>query len=388
MKKLQNSKGMSDRLFETCIIRQSIEKSIHCSMESWGCSRIDTPVIEYVDVFPEEFMKEEASVYKLIDRDGSVVALRPDITIPCSRVVSTKLKDFPLPLKVYYSGNVYRIDPNNLDGQRELPQIGAEIYGEGSVWEDAEAIALACRSLSAAGLKDFKLDIGHSGIFGGLCKLMGLSSDISTTIRQLITDRNLVELDAALEGLAMVKGHKKLLTELPGMFGKPEFIFSRTDALCLNKELIESLDYLKQLYEGLKAFGVKEYINIDLGLLGGLYYYTGIIFKGYARGASSKLISGGRYDSLTERFGYSCGAVGFALYLDQIQSALMEQEGYCVESDKALVLYTAVRAYEAYKYAEELRSIGIAASLANREGVKDVEKYMQEYGFARLKSFD
>ena len=86
------------------------------------------------------------------------MTLRPDMTIPCARVVSTKLRNYPKPLKVFYCGNVYRVDGNGTSARRELSQIGAEIFGEPNLWSDVEVLLTCCDCIRKSGINNFKID--------------------------------------------------------------------------------------------------------------------------------------------------------------------------------------------------------------------------------------
>ena len=104
--------GTQDLLFDECIIRRSVENTIHSIFRKSGYSELITPGLEFFDVFnlnSRHFPQE--SLYKLVDSKGRLIVLRPDSTTPMARVVATRLKDAPLPLRLYYNQCVYNISP-------------------------------------------------------------------------------------------------------------------------------------------------------------------------------------------------------------------------------------------------------------------------------------
>ncbi|MFZ5354539.1 MAG: ATP phosphoribosyltransferase regulatory subunit [Bacillota bacterium] len=386
MKKLNNPRGMNDKLTDAYQIAAQIEGSIINTLRLNGFQGIATPVIEYYEVFNTDKLRlEEGSVYKLLDREGNIMALRPDLTVPCARVAATKLKNAMLPLKLFYSGSIYRIDSSN-ENHMELHQIGAEIFGADDIWADEQAIMMACDCLKAAGLKDYSLFLGHAGIFESIKKRLSLSEENEKELEDIIRKKNLVGLQSFVFNIEMDEILAKLLLKLPQLFGQPEKVFSQCSELYEAAELSDTLDYIKALCINLKEHGIAKQIQLDLSIVGGLGYYTGTLFKVYSKGAPGALISGGRYDSLTEEFGYECPATGFALYLNQIVH-IISQDALHDKDEKHLVIFQKHRSKEAYAYANQLRKAGTAASVVEAGALRDVDGYMAQYGYSKLKIF-
>lgn len=387
MKYLESPYGLSDRLFEDSSMMADMENVIGRCLELSGFNRIATPVVEYYQVFARNRMPfDEESVYKFIDKDGSILALRPDITIPCARVLSTKLKSCSKPIKVFYAGVVYR---NNADasGSKENKQIGAEIFGMPGLWADIETLAAAIDCIKQAGLRDFRIDIGHAGIFEGICKELELADIVEQKLRRLINEKNLVELQYVLSELDINEDYKALLLKLPSLFGSPKGVFAELEGIKLNKELRSSFSYLEELYSILEKTWAGLQIAIDFGMTSDLHYYTGVIFKGYANGAGGVILSGGRYDSLTGLFDYDCPAVGFALYIDQIMQAVKKQAKGIKKREKLLVLFDDASYEKALVYSRSEREKGLVTSLIRYSTSIELDSYMAEYGYTQLKYF-
>ncbi len=385
MKKLYTPKGMEDILIDSCSMYTKVDNEVQQYLNLSGYHKISTSVIEYYDVYSD--LKEafdEGTVFKLIDRDGSIIALRPDMTVPCARAVSTGMRHYPKPLKLYYSGNVYRNYIGRSDMRRTFLQIGAEIFGDSGIWADIELITTACNCLRKAGLKNFKIDIGHSEVFNTISKLTGLSKDEENLISSLISEKNIVELEVVLRDLKISDEHKCLLLKLPGIFGNPDTVFDLIRKLGLDKQMEETVAYLKELYIQLEKCSLGQHISIDLGMTGEQRYYSGLIFKGYTYGAGSMVVTGGRYDKLTERFEYQCPACGFAIDVNHIIKALEKQSGDSLTDEKVLILYDDKGYDKAQLIAEELKAEGIKACLAYGSDKLNIEEYMKVYDFNKL----
>ena len=87
-------------------------------------------------------------------------------------------------------------------------------------------------------------------------------------------------------------------------------------------ESIKALEYLRSVVDIVAKHGLKDRVTIDLGEVRGFDYYTGIIFEGFASGVGKPILSGGRYDTLLARYGYSAAATGFAFDVENIIAAL------------------------------------------------------------------
>jgi ATP phosphoribosyltransferase regulatory subunit len=382
VKKLYTPKGMEDILIDSCSMYTKVDNEVQQYLNLSGYHKISTSVIEYYDVYSD--LKEafdEGTVFKLIDRDGSIIALRPDITVPCARAVSTGMKHYPKPLKLYYSGNVYRNYTDKADSRRSFLQIGAEIFGDSGIWTDIELITTACNCLKKAGLNNFTLDIGHSEVFNTISKIIGLTRDEENLISSLVNEKNAVELEAMLRELNISDEHKDLLLKLPSIFGNPDTVFELIRKLGLDKQMEETVSYLKELYLQLEKCNLGQHISIDLGMTGEQKYYSGIIFKGYTYGAGSMVMAGGRYDKLTERFEYKCPACGFAIDVNHVIKALEKQADDYSNDEKTLIIYDDKSYDKAQQLAEQLKSKGVKACLIYNSKDLDIEEYMKIYDF-------
>lgn len=325
--KFKQPSGVRDTLPAECAAKRAIEEKLITKFGQYGYRQIDTPALEYGQLYSEGDRYELRRLFKLSDSDGSLLVLRPDMTMPISRVVATKFA--PGRYKLCYLGSTYRFARRS--GLREFTQAGVEYMGCSGTACDAEVVALAIESLLACGLKDFIIDIGHVGFFGGILKQLGLDADKRRELAALVERKDVIgeSLFAAREGLTSES--MGLLTGLPMLFGDGG-VLAKARAMCLNDEMSKSLDELDALNAALVKAGYGDYISYDLSLVGEMSYYSGLVFKGLCEGAGSSVLSGGRYDRLCDAFGRNVPSVGFAVAVDALVDVLpCEIETGCVD---------------------------------------------------------
>lgn len=359
--------GMKDILFEECKTKVEIEDKFRKLYLEEGFEEVISPTIEFYDVFngPNQPMEQE-KMYKLFDVQGRILVLRPDMTTPIARIAATKLKDHPLPLKLCYSANIFRIN-ENLNGKiNEITQSGIEIIGCESLKADVEAIMIGIKALLAAGLKNFKIELGQAEFFKGITENLELTEDEIEKARKLIENKNFAGLKNFIEDNEgkINQDAQRVLMELPNLFGGIEVI-NAAKSLTKNEAALKALDNIQQVYFTLERLELNEYISIDLGLVQHINYYTGIIFKGYSSDFGSNILSGGRYDGLVEQFGEMLPATGLALNTDNILQALKKQAiSKTTNKNKFLVHYVEKNIEFAFNMAEKLRENGYEVEIS------------------------
>jgi ATP phosphoribosyltransferase regulatory subunit len=380
--------GMRDILMDESSKRTILQEELLHYMQACGFCRIETPLFEYYELFSgDRSTVDDESIIKTIDSEGKVVVLRPDMTIPTVRVVASKLKGQQKPLKLFYTGNVYRADKKNRGTGREFCQIGAEIYGCSGKWLDLEIIGMAKESFREASVTNYKIDIGHVGIIKGIFEELAISEEKKTYIIDLIGKKNLVELEKEVSTLSIGSRYKEIICKLPRFFGKPEEVFKNIDEILINATVRESADYLFEVCEKSRDMGLEPNLIIDIGMTGNMKYYTGLIFRAYAQGTSDVVISGGRYDDLLGKLGLNTTAAGFAIYIDSmIEAAAMENMKQQKEH-KILAIFNDNRYIEALRYSESRRKAGITVNLINCRDISNPEQYCEQYGYNEILNF-
>lgn len=299
---------------------------------SWGYQEVSTPILEYYQVLLQgENTQEQDQLYKLIERDGSILALRPEMTTPIARLVSSKLQGKP-PWRLMYGGEVFRYENIQTGKQREFSQVGVEMIGQQGPEADAEVLALACETLQKIGLSYFTVSLGHNGILAGILEsCSGKEEDISQ-VRTLILEKDFVGLQQLLTKIGMAKNTiERIIALLTIPQANLETMAVESD---LPQQINEALHELKQVVKIVNKYGYSANIQVDLSTLRPQSYYTGMVFEIYTKGIGYPIGGGGRYDQLLYRFGKDYPAVGFALGVERILLSLPTMED---ESRRVLV---------------------------------------------------
>ncbi|MDX1359313.1 MAG: ATP phosphoribosyltransferase regulatory subunit, partial [Clostridia bacterium] len=241
-------------------------------------------------------------------------------------VASTKLNDEDLPAKLFYFGKCFRAGESNGGKMREFTQSGAEIIGSANTFYDALMIATAVEAVKAIGIDEFIIELGQVDFFRGLMDLAALGEEDSEKMRVLIDSKDFFGVEEMLVGRSIENEVRNLLLNLPSYYGKKEMLLE-VRGMTSDKRLLDALDQLSELMEILEAFGVSEYISVDLGMVKRLDYYTGFIFRGMTYGMGFPILGGGRYDTLCGKFGKPMPATGFSLGVDRALTAIYRNKG-------------------------------------------------------------
>lgn len=300
--------GLKDELGAETARRNGIERRVTDALAASGFTQIQTPVLEYYDLFVHAGLPlRQEKMLKMEDRSGRLCVMRPDSTIPAARVAATKLRGDPLPLKLCYNQPVFRIQS---DGRlMKYSQAGIEYIGAGGPEADTEVLRLLLGVLRALGLTTLHVEIGHAGLIRTLVSALCLADEeelleafdrrnfaVMSDILRQCENRELAE---SISQLAMLSGVRDC--------GEAAGIIRHDRAKAMLMELKELSDSLKD-----------EDVSLDGSMVSRMDYYTGLIFRVYTPGVPREIAVGGRYDGLMEKFGVSAPAIGFVLDLDAL----------------------------------------------------------------------
>ncbi len=378
--------GVQDILFESCRQKRLLEDKIRETFRLNGYREIETPTIEFYDVFSggSDLIKQE-SMYKFCDSKGRLLALRPDLTVPVARVAATKLKDEIYPIKCCYIGNTFSFDELGGGRQNEFTQAGCELLGINSPEADAEMVAMAIEAVKVTGIEEFQIDIGQVGFFKGLMEESGLKENEIEEVREFIDQKNLVGVEQVMDRHNVKSSLKKIILDLPKLFGSKD-ILQRINHNDIGKGAADALLNIKAVLEILEDRNLAEYVSVDLGMVQSMNYYTGIVFRGYTYGVGFPVLSGGRYDNLVSKFGKDCEATGFSLGINMVLMALERQKKInAKQPEGVLVTYDEGARKLAGDYCRGLISKGIPAELdILKKGIEKSKEYAISKGFSKV----
>ncbi len=302
--------GVRDWLPQEFAYKREIEESIRRVFRTWSYAEMLTPTFESYESLErglgEKLMQQ---TFRFTDPLGSQLALRTEMTTPIARVVSARLRNATLPLRLSYIATGYRYEEPQLGRMREFTQAGAELIGGPGVDAEAEVLFMAIETLDAVGLTDARFDVNDAAIVDGILQCSGHEGDELRRYKKLIADRNVVAIeDDTIRRLTMTRGRGEMLDAMRSM--------------CKTPESIAALRRLDCILKRASALGYGDRINVDFALLRDLEYYTGFVFEGYITDLGFSLCGGGRYDSLLPRFGYDVPAVGWMVGVERILLAL------------------------------------------------------------------
>ncbi len=373
--RLHTPLGLTDILPEECERKKEVETVINDIFESMGYREIETPTFEYYDVFSGGSGQiSQENMFKFFDEKGRILTLRPDITTSIARVCATKMQDEELPLRLSYTGNVFRAEKTEGARQREFTQSGIELIGEDTPMADAEVISAAIEALYAVGIKDFQVEIGQVAFFNGLVEQAGLNDEDIEKLRERIDCKDSLGIRELTERLNLSDEIKGLMIALPELFGDLSVI-EKADISGLNPVSKAALDNLRCIYNLLESYGFSDVISIDLGMLQSISYYTGSIFKCYTHGVGFPVCAGGRYNNLVGKFGKSMSAVGVAFGINRILSALRKIDGEDLVYKTPVIFAEKGLEGDAYSFSKTLRCNGFSCILYT--GEKDRDKAVE-----------
>ncbi len=374
---LHTPDGVRDIYNGECTRKLQIQEKLHQVLLRYGYHDIQTPTFEYFDIFGRGIgTTPSRDLYKFFDKKGSTLVLRPDFTPSIARSAAKYYVDEDMPVKLCYMGNTF-VNHSDYRGRlKETTQCGAELMGDAQISADAEILAMVVECFRACGLKEFQISVGHVQFLSGLIAAAHMSVETEDEIRELLLNKNFFGVEECVAGLSVGDDLRELFGLL-GSFNLDEEMLRRAKD-CAKKypDILGALKQLEELYGFLQIYGIEKYVSFELGIVSNYQYYTGIIFSGYTYGTGEPIVRGGRYDKLLSYYGKNAPAIGFAIVVDQLMSALSRQK---IEIDtpnnSALIVFDADHSADAIRKAMILRVQGMMVQTVQIDFKKTREDY-------------
>ena len=306
--------------------RRVIETTAMNIFAGWSYEEIVTPTVDYYPLFEQGIGETEAErSFRLTDRDGRLLALRPDVTASIARASATLFANRVRPLRLCYSATVFhQHSQSSADWRRESTQIGCELVGKNSAAADMEILAITTELLRRLELDgSFVITLSDVEIFSGIVENLGLNTKARDELRHLVDIRAVSELERFLSAYTSFD-EAAAFANLIQLSGRGE-LFTKARSVITNLRSRAALDRLENLWGVIESLGWSANFEIDLGDVSRLDYYTGLTFKIYVRELGARMGGGGRYDNLTAKFGRAEPAIGFVVELDALAEVLAKQ---------------------------------------------------------------
>ena len=311
---------------ETCARRNHVFGRWRQVARAFNFLEYDAPVLEPLELYIEKSGEEiVGQLFNFEDRGGRAVALRPEMTPSLARLIGAKANSLKRPVKWFNIGEHFRYERPQKGRLRAFYQFNVDIFGESGPAADGELIALLCQALQSFGLNstDFKVRLSDRDLWLLMLAAEGLNAASSAQVLDIIDKLERTERSKTIEKLATVLG-----ADAEGFLGRIETVIAIRDFGALRSYMANlplegdlatqaqaRLADWEQLLRHLDAAGAGSFIQIDLGIVRGLAYYTGFVFEAFeASGEGRALAGGGRYDALVKKLGGpDMPAVGFAM---------------------------------------------------------------------------
>jgi ATP phosphoribosyltransferase regulatory subunit len=292
--------------------------------ESRGYGEVATPAIEYDEVLARGDGRAAGSAYRFFDERGDLLALRSDMTVPIARLVASRFASAEGPLRFCYLANAYRAVRPQRGQMREFAQAGVELIGAPAPAGTVEVVEVLEAALDAAGLDRAVIGLGDADLYRQLLTELEVEGEPREAVLARLATHDLVGLEAELERAGIGDEQVATCVALSQLRGGSEVLDRARE---IGGEAVErATARLGETFAALEERGVAGRVQVDLGLLRDLGYYSGAILEVYDPALGYVLGGGGRYDGLLERFGVDRPAAGFAVYLERVHLAQMEEE--------------------------------------------------------------
>ncbi len=295
---------MKKRLFVLDKIRERFEL--------WGFEPLETPAFESWELLAKKFgggeeIKKE--IYYFKDKSNRELGLRFDLTVPMARYVASS--SLTKPFKRYQIGRVWRYDRPGAGRWREFWQADIDVVGSKEPEADALVVAVCCDVLEQLGIKNFTIKINNRKLIEGFLQSIKIDNvlDVMRSIDKI-------------EKFGEEEVEKELKNIIPEEKIKRIFNFIKTGFENIepkNELMKQGTKEINDFVSLIKEFGFEKYIKIDLSIVRGLDYYTGLVFETMLPKYKLTVAAGGRYDNLIELFGGKpTPATGISFGIDRL----------------------------------------------------------------------
>lgn len=345
--------------------------------QSRGFDFIKTPTVEYYETVGKSSAIPDSSLFKLVDRQGETLVLRPDMTTPIVRVATSKLLKEQIPLRLAYFANVFRAQEHEGGRPAEFEQMGVELIGDDSVFADAEMIITASEFVQELGINQYRLTVGHAGLLQSILTQLTQSDEQVKELRKLLVEKNMVGFEETVRTFGLSNKDEQRFIDFIGQASNVQSIQQLRPFIDESNDLqVKMFSYLSDLSSLLENAGLAKLVTYDLTLTSEMSYYTGMLFEVFASGSGFAIGNGGRYDGLLQEFNSDVGATGFGLRVDRLLEVLTTTK---IREPHTLIFFDSANYVKAVNDAKNLRDEGIRTTVQFMGNVEDKEAFQANF---------
>lgn len=298
MKNRNLPNGTRDEFGARAGVKESIQDRLFELFKGRGFSRLTTPILEYADVFAPLNL-ENVRPYQLLDEQGEALVLRPDLTLPVARMMSTT--GIEVPAKWYYGGDVFRLNKQLSGSYNQVTQAGVEIVGYAGLKGEWECLAIAVQGCGANAVRDLTIELSDARFVDAVFAQLPLAEPTKQALKQALFDKDLTRYQQLAQSLVDT-AYQPFITEWPWLFGDVDSIMNTVKTLPDQGLLRPILSDLEKTVDFIATQAGSVSVVLDLSRPTPQRYYTGMAFRGYTQSDADYLFSGGRYDELLTSF--------------------------------------------------------------------------------------
>lgn len=336
MIKAQLLKGFQDVYGKDAELKEYICNQIISELKLFGYTRLETPVLEYKEVLMGNIGEDEKLIYNFKDHGDRHIAMKYDHTVSLARFVANNHMEIGLPYKRYQLGPSFRADKPQKGRLRQFTQLDFDILGTNDLSAEIETLNLIVKSYKKLGFKSIKIQINDRKLVDSIIENLKISEENQKDVFICLDKTDKIGLKAACE-LMIERGISKEVSEN---------LYEIFNIKGTNKEILEHLkdfniDTLKSIVESAEKLNFEDSLKINLGVVRGLDYYTGLVFEVLDEEIQiGSLGSGGRYENLCQRFTHeNISGIGYSFGIERVMIAMQELKiNNKIASNKLLIV--------------------------------------------------
>jgi len=316
-------KGFRDLLPQISNIKQELTSKLIPVFKSYGFLPIETPILEYLESLVGETEGEiSKQLISFTDKGKRDVCMRFDLTVPLARYFCQHKNDIGVPFKRYAIGECFRGENPQRGRYRQFTQCDFDIIGSDSITSDVETISIVSNLLKAIDISDYTIFLNNRRLMNNIFIKLGFEEKMFSEILIIVDKFKKIGIESCKEILISEKGlDSEKVSELFEIINPDKFSNNLDLIKFLEKDFLEDSVFFSDLLSKLKLLNIDtNKIKIDLTIVRGLGYYTGLVFETFLNSdmALGSVSSGGRYDNLTQNFSNeSLPSVGGSFGLDR-----------------------------------------------------------------------